>query len=240
MSSRVLAEIVSDVVQGSGSLVKLPVVAHSDRDAADSTVAARTGLCSTDVIRMAGLEVVWGDMTQEDIDRTTDEMYATREAEKHDVLQADKPGEIEVGWRVLGKEKITPDIEDKISIHCEECVASRERAEPAEPEVRVYSIRLETDVDEETRGLDPVTVFERESLRRVGTRAMLADMNSVGGFHLEEIGPRAQGDSEEIDPEIEADGQDMKLRGIIPMVLIEKAELRQAAMEVALTQADQA
>jgi hypothetical protein len=229
-----------EIVRDAGVFVEPPIVRHSDRDAADSTVAARTGLSSTDVIRMAGLEVVWGDMTQADIDRTTDEMYAACEAEEHDVVQADEPGEIEAGWRVPGREKITPDIEDEISIRCEGCVASRERAEPAEPEVRVYSIRLETDVDAEERGLDIVTVFGRESLRSVGPRAMVADMNSVGSFHLEDLGARVEGDLEDMDPEIEADGQDLKLTGIVPMALIEKAELRQAAMEGAFTRADRA
>jgi hypothetical protein len=76
------------------------------------------------------------------------------------------------------------------------------------------------------------------SLATVGSKAMLSEIASVGGFHLVDFDAKVE--DEDIDPEIEGDGQELGLKGLIFPALIEQAEQRQTAMERALTQADQA
>lgn len=258
------AEIISEVVQDASPLVASPIVRHSERGSTDSTVATLTGLSSNDVIRIAGLEPVWGEMTQADIDRTTDESWVEHDLQIQRECNEDWFGHGENGILsgpvgtteevVVERALDRRDNDDSEGFDTDIQQEDLPAAEP--PPLRVYAVRLVTDVDADERGLDPVTVLQQGSLRSVGSRAMLADVNSMGGFHVGELNLRDErGSRRGLDPEMERnwdnvgldgmepeaevdDVEDLALDGAFPQALVEESELELAAMERALTQAD--
>jgi len=275
MSGRVLAEIVSDVIQGSNIPVEPPKTRYSDRYPVDSTVAARTGLTAIDVTRGVGLEVVWGGMTQVEIDGVVERDLAEYDLES----EAQTEREVNETWFGHGENGVLSgpvgtieevvveraldglDNGDPDGFDIDRELEGVSAVEPPAPSpFKVYAVSLATDVDADERGLDPVTVCGQQSLRRVGTKAMLADLNSAGGFHIGELSLRDErGSRRGLDPEMEGNWDNVGLDGIepglevdevedlildgvaiAPQALIEESELELAAMERTLTQADQA